>query len=215
MHTHPRSTNGFTLIELLVVVAIIAILSSVLFYMAGPSVSRGNDAQRVQDIEQLQVALQLYQRRHGQFPNSTNCGSSVPDSDWCNSVDTMTSNGHWIKHYDGSATQDDVLAPFISNEPTDPQEGAGLQANNGTPGWMTSDENRRQPLGAYYYKSDGRYYMLAFRLSAPGSTHPLESRSVTDCSGDTWQFSTHDGTDFIGTSGTRIPGQITMGVSCQ
>lgn len=64
----PRS-KGFTLIELLVVIAILGILGAVVYLAIGTSPTReARDARRVQDIDQLRLALELYQKGKGEYP---------------------------------------------------------------------------------------------------------------------------------------------------
>ena len=54
-----RFLAGFTLIELLVAISIVGILSAVvLTSMSGPR-NRANDAKRISDIKQIQMALEL------------------------------------------------------------------------------------------------------------------------------------------------------------
>lgn len=69
-HPYQRSA-GFTLIELLIVVAILGILGAVLFVAIGTSPTReARDARRVSDINQLQLALALYQNKNNTYPDS-------------------------------------------------------------------------------------------------------------------------------------------------
>lgn len=63
--------RGFTLIELLIVVAILGILGAVLFVAIGTHPSmEARDVRRVADINQLQVALALYQKEYGAYPDT-------------------------------------------------------------------------------------------------------------------------------------------------
>lgn len=52
--------GGFTLIELLVVMAVISLLSSIIFASLGQARSKARDSRRVQDLIQLRTALELY-----------------------------------------------------------------------------------------------------------------------------------------------------------
>lgn len=62
--------RGFTLIELLTVIAIIAILSSIVFGL-GRRVSEGGRASRAQaELAALSVALEDYRRAHGDYPRT-------------------------------------------------------------------------------------------------------------------------------------------------
>lgn len=70
--------KGMTLIELLVVVAILGILSALLFAAVDPVVQfeKARDARRKSDLVQIQKALeQYYQDNGGHYPLSTGSGS--------------------------------------------------------------------------------------------------------------------------------------------
>ncbi len=68
--SHARSRTGFTLIELLIVIAIIAVLAALL--LAGISAVRwkGYDAQEVNDIKQLEIALNNFKAKYNCYPPS-------------------------------------------------------------------------------------------------------------------------------------------------
>ncbi len=70
--------EGFTLIELLVVIVIISILSSILIVAINPreQIDKAHDAQRLSDMRNIQLALDLYLLENGQYPahRSNNCG---------------------------------------------------------------------------------------------------------------------------------------------
>ena len=64
---------GFTLIELLVVIAIIGILSSVVVASLNSARKKARDARRVDDVKQLQLALELYfdsNTGNGKYPKN-------------------------------------------------------------------------------------------------------------------------------------------------
>ncbi len=63
-----KTSRAFTLIELLVVVAIIAILSSVVVASLSTSRQKSRDTVRVQNIKQIQNALELYRVANGSYP---------------------------------------------------------------------------------------------------------------------------------------------------
>ncbi len=63
--------EGFTLIELLVVVAIISLLSSIIFASLNSARSQARDSKRISDFRQVQTALTLYFDKYGRYPNET------------------------------------------------------------------------------------------------------------------------------------------------
>ena len=65
-----NSKKGFTLIELLVVIAIIGILSSVVLASLNSARRKGRDARRVADIQQVQLALELYFDSAREYPDA-------------------------------------------------------------------------------------------------------------------------------------------------
>lgn len=66
-----KRQRGFTLIELLVVIAIIGILSSVVVASLNSARQKARDARRVDDIKQVQLALDLYfDANAGKYPTN-------------------------------------------------------------------------------------------------------------------------------------------------
>ena len=114
-----KFTTGFTLIELLVVIAIIGILSSVVLSSLNTARSKARDARRLQDIKQIQVALNLYYLDNFKYPNIS--GATSPNSGWANSGDNSWNN---------LAT---ALAPYIKELPKDPSQSSdpAIWANSG------------------------------------------------------------------------------------
>jgi prepilin-type N-terminal cleavage/methylation domain-containing protein len=62
------SKKGFTLVELMVTVAIVGILMAIVTSNFTTSRSRSRDAKRVSDINQIQLALELYFDRCDEYP---------------------------------------------------------------------------------------------------------------------------------------------------
>ncbi len=67
---YKTDNKGFTLIELLVVIAIIGLLSTVVFTSLNQARKKGRDGRRVQDINQIRGALELYYDRQGSYPTA-------------------------------------------------------------------------------------------------------------------------------------------------
>ncbi len=65
-----KANKGFTLIELLVVIAIIGLLSTVVMTSLNSARKKGRDTRRVEDINQLKTALELYYDQNGKYPQA-------------------------------------------------------------------------------------------------------------------------------------------------
>lgn len=122
--------RGFTLIELLVVVAIIGMLSSVVLSSLNTARANARDARRLQDLKQIQTAMELYYSANGTYPceNAGNCSGQ-----------SRGANG---RIGEGSGL-DTLLAPYMSSIPVDPLGPGnsthyyyydGAQACGGAPG---------------------------------------------------------------------------------
>lgn len=102
-------TKGFTLIELLVVIAVIIILASIMISSISLSRAKARDTQRISDIRQMRLALELYKSDHGDYPVTTN------DYFIDNSYD------NWSGSWSGNpVTLKTDLAPYLSKLPIDP-----------------------------------------------------------------------------------------------
>lgn len=92
-------TKAFTLIEILIVIAIIGILSSVILVSLNRAREKARDANRLSDMHQMQVALELYYDSFGSYPNSDYAGCGGWDSSGNNTFITpLVSNNLLPKH---------------------------------------------------------------------------------------------------------------------
>lgn len=138
--------KGFTLLELLVVVAIIGMLSSIVLSNLSNARLRARDTKRHSEIHSIMAALELYREKNGSYIVSNNCAATVPNSGWCNSIESLSS-GRWIRN---GATN---LTGFLSADPVDPKPSASAN-------WTPVNG------GAYYYYSPpgGTWYMIVYGL---------------------------------------------------
>src|SRR3989344_2553362 len=60
--------KGFTLIEILIVVAIIALLATIVLVGVGSFRSRGRDARRISDLNNVRNVLELHFSKTGTYP---------------------------------------------------------------------------------------------------------------------------------------------------
>lgn len=103
--------RGFTLIELLVVIAIIGLLSSVVLTSLNQARSKTRDAKRIQDLKQLEKALELYAANNGGlYPAVVRNGNQYGITCWdCSSAHPYSDTGRLAE-----------LEPYLKQRPTDP-----------------------------------------------------------------------------------------------
>lgn len=92
------SRRGFTIIEILVVLAIIGILSAVLYSSFFEARQDAKNKAFRSDLKEVQLALEVYKSQHGQYPNVPT-GPSVPSG--CGNTDA------------GVSTAESTLCPEI------------------------------------------------------------------------------------------------------
>lgn len=63
-----KEDRGFALVEVTIAVAIVAILSTVVIASVQEGRKKARDAQRISDLQQVQVALRLYKDENGAYP---------------------------------------------------------------------------------------------------------------------------------------------------
>ena len=113
-----KTLRGFTLIELLVVIAIISLLSSIVFASLSQARAKARDSKRIQDLKQVQIALELYRSNTGLYPDfvePTNPGFNVPYG-----VNCWDCTGVYLDIYGDPSRLDVALATYLNPRPTDP-----------------------------------------------------------------------------------------------
>jgi len=157
-----RTQAGFSIIELLIVVAIISILSSVIFLNFREGAAQSRDAERRADLRTLQNALELYRQENGRYPEACNgpSGWSQVGDGWSGemgSTHACSSGNQYIV---------DLAPEFISTLPTDPRPQSGDHGY------------------AYAVNSEGTVYKLMSRNAVETETvdydHAFKSCDATD-----------------------------------
>jgi uncharacterized protein (TIGR02145 family)/prepilin-type N-terminal cleavage/methylation domain-containing protein len=75
--TFLNRNQGFTLIELLTVIFIIALLATAVIFSVTSSRKAGRDTKRVSDVNQIQIALENYNRVEGRYPVTLTTGQPL------------------------------------------------------------------------------------------------------------------------------------------
>jgi type II secretion system protein G len=97
--------RGFTLVELLIVTSIISLLASIILSSLNEARARARDARRIQDLQAITIALELFFDDNGYYPQ-TGCG-------WDCLGNRRSTNSSW-----GILAAD--LEPYINTLPLDP-----------------------------------------------------------------------------------------------
>jgi prepilin-type N-terminal cleavage/methylation domain-containing protein len=63
-------TRGFTIIEALIASAIIAVLATVIYISADDARGKARDTQRINDLQQIAVAVRLYAEANNNYPTN-------------------------------------------------------------------------------------------------------------------------------------------------
>ncbi len=132
--------GGFTLIEILVVIAIISLLSSIVFASLAQARAKARDSKRVQDLIQLRNALELYKTDYGRYPDDIFIGGTEITSAGLDCWDCPTTNNDY---HDPNKLA--AISQYLDPRPADP---SGPSSN---------------PDLGYWYKTDsqGRDYKVA------------------------------------------------------
>ena len=124
--------KGFTLVELMIVIAIIALLSGIILTSTTGSKAKSRDARRISDLNQIQLALEQYFDRCGQYPTVDNNLPST--SSTCNVGGTSVTINSYISVIPSDPTNDAThkysYAVNNSSNPTDYILHATLESSN-------------------------------------------------------------------------------------
>jgi prepilin-type N-terminal cleavage/methylation domain-containing protein len=180
----PRSLTrrGFTLIEILLVIAVIGILSTLMFSLFKAARNGNNKAKARGEIQGLSMACEVYRKTYGDYP----CGSSK--SSWSNGAQfrkdffdqllgrkriftvNLSSGGNAVKLLNYTDTSlpggtNRKMKPFLSDGVVTSNDDKSL----GLDDWLTSSTPAayefRDPWGNAY---DYRYRVL------PGDATPIQ-----------------------------------------
>ena len=81
-----KTNKGFTLIELLVVIAIIGLLATVVMTSLNSARKKGRDARRIEDINQIKTALELYYDSNGRYPSTASGTAALKDAGYMSAI---------------------------------------------------------------------------------------------------------------------------------
>lgn len=76
-----RTNQAFSLVEMIVVLGILAILIALSVFSSTSLKAESRNTKRVNDIKQIQFALDMYRRESGHYPNELNFGEEFKNEE--------------------------------------------------------------------------------------------------------------------------------------
>lgn len=153
--------HGFTIVELLIVIVVIAILAAIAIVSYVGIQERARDSQRLQDVQAITKALELYYADHGRYPESA-CGAACPTPKKINSSWATTSDGTW------DILESALVPRYISELPVDPQSSTVTNAS------IYGGFNYDYVLtGGWCNTGGGQVYLLSYRLESQPQRNEL------------------------------------------
>ncbi len=123
-----KHSAGFTLVEIIVVVAIIGILSAVIYANFNQGGAQARDAQRKADLVTLQNAIELYKNDNGRYPAGCNGAGNWSAQSSATAFDCPAGQQYIEGHTAGI-----TFAPkYIKVLPTDPRPAASESNGSGS-----------------------------------------------------------------------------------
>lgn len=107
-------SKGFTLIELLISIAIIGIISGVIYTSLGNSKARARNAIRESDLKQLKVALDVYYEQNSSYPSTLGQWWGKPGTNLTACSSWYNERAEWIPGL--------VTSGVLSSLPEDPSK---------------------------------------------------------------------------------------------
>ena len=135
--------KGFTLIELLVVISIISFLSSIVLASLNTARAKARDARRMEDMQEIQKALELFANDHnGSYPSTGSMNNVYADLGCLNFVTSVSSVSikEWVPG---------LVPNYIKELPQDPSHPRNSNLDMGN------------SSGCYMYSGDGKHYLLS------------------------------------------------------
>jgi prepilin-type N-terminal cleavage/methylation domain-containing protein len=162
-----NTSKGFSLLELLVVIALIGLLSSIVLVAVNKARIRSHNTQRIHDMTQIQLALELYYQKHGAYPEGDHVGFGTGDT---------PGNGTFIQPLVDEGYLPKVFKDPITNAP----------GNDGN--YWYNHYNGPTSLGWLYNGNcAGKSWYVLGIWDLPESTGPYPSSPGFKCAGGTDQ----------------------------
>lgn len=173
LQTCTPSIKGFTLVEMVVVIAIIGILSVVVYASFSQAQMQARDKIRQGQLEQLQVAIEAYKEKYGRYP-ARGCGAT--GNEWSGPLGNQSWNKSCAEYIVGHATATGAvfMPEFIEQLPVDPINFSNIGNNI----FYRTDAN-----GTTYQVL---HHMTVETLFVDNKSHPFARFTGSGCTGS-WQ----------------------------
>lgn len=156
--------KGFTLIELLIVIAIIGVLAAALYPTIRDALSRGRDAAREGDMNNLVTGIETFNADYGTYPLALGAGACF----------TGDNSGVFIK----PGGTDSVAVDYFKGgtPPKDPSPNRSIPSGLTDPGGCVA-------AGQYYYKrigANGIEYIIGTIMETPNKNNTADNPESYD-----------------------------------
>jgi prepilin-type N-terminal cleavage/methylation domain-containing protein len=175
-----KKPRGFTIVELLIVIVVIAILAMIVIVAYNSIQGKARDSRRLQDIESIVKALEIYKTTHGSFP----AANSTPNA------------SGWEVSTNGASATNFLLALVSSSDgvskiPVDP-----TNTGNSTDLSPASNKNNYEYFYYQYAAGDngcdasrGTYYVVGIaRLDGIASGQNSPQSPGFSCTSRNWSY---------------------------
>lgn len=171
--------TGFTIVELLIVIVVIGILAALVLNAFSGAQAKARDASRITKVKAIAKSIELYKADNSRYPpiqdarlQETACGSQTEN---------------W-GHCDRAKTLSDMLAPYMTIEPTSLSDAT---QGNYYYHYTSQSSDGYQTYGLMVYlegtggQNDGGYYTNAYE-TGPKPAYCMSKYAGTAARWTTW-----------------------------
>ena len=144
--TRVKLVCGFTLVEIVIVIAIMAFLTAIIYASFDTARAKSRDQKRVSDISAIQIALEQYFQKYGQYPLDINTDTNFSPA-FIGSLPVPPSAGEQYNYLPLTKTSGSSICVSYQLWTTFEKSNSYLDAKKG---FNSSSISQAPPLNGYY-----------------------------------------------------------------